>query len=435
DDSLHLDVDYLIANWKDNSSIQTKFHTDLLNIGFRLKRNYFTINATEKVEFDMTIPKDLIDFAWNGNAQFLGEEANVGINTNLIHYREYGITWMRELSPKLKGGIKAKYLYGMENVHTEKADVSIYTDEDDFSLTATSDVIIHTSGLNDDSFENIDPVEYAIGKGNQGFAADFGASYKFNSKWLFNLSVIDLGYISWKADNSSYTTQSDNATFTFSGIDIDEYINGDGTLEQLSEDLVDSLSAAFELDTIHQNYTTMLNPKVYLGANYQLNNNFSVNALGQLEKVGDLYKPAGSVAVNAKVSNVLTASAAWSYFNNQMNNFGAGFSVQMGPVQWHLTSDNIMSVFKPTDAHSISVRTGINIVIGRPKKDKDFDGIANNEDKCPKYYGLAEFGGCPDTDDDGIQDSEDACPKVSGVREYHGCPAPEAEETSQLQIY
>ena len=224
DDSLYLDVDYLLANWKDNASIQTKFHTDLFNIGFRITRNYFTINATEKLEFDITLPRDLIGLAWNGNADYLGKSANVGINANMIHYREYGITWMREITTKLKGGLKVKYLYGMENIYSEKSNVSIYTDEDDFSLSATSDLLIHTSGLGDDSFENIDIVDYLIGKGNQGFAADIGFSYKLNSKWLFNFSAVDLGYINWKDDNSSYSTNQDNASFTFSGIGTDRSV-------------------------------------------------------------------------------------------------------------------------------------------------------------------------------------------------------------------
>lgn len=428
DDSLYLDVDYLIDNWKDNSVIQTKFHFDILNIGFRLKRNYFTINATEKVEFDLTIPRDLIDLAWNGNAQFIGKPANIGINTNMMHYREYGFTWSRELSSKLRGGIKLKYLYGMENVYTEKSKVSIYTDEDDYSLSANASVLIHTSGLNDDSFENLNIIEYLTGKGNTGFGADIGFSYKHNSKWLFNLSAVDLGYISWKSDNSSYTTDEQNANWSFSGIDLNEYINGDKSLDDLVGDLVDSLENSLTIDTLEQTYNTTLNPKLYIGANYQLNQMFGLNALAQIEQVGYHYKPAGSLALTAKVSNVVTASAAWSYFNNQYNNVGAGVSLHIGPVQWHLTSDNLLAVIKPTEAHSASIRTGLNIIIGRPKKDRDFDGVANKLDKCPKDYGLVEFDGCPDSDDDGIQDSEDVCPDIAGVAQYHGCPVPENTE-------
>jgi OmpA-OmpF porin, OOP family len=55
-------------------------------------------------------------------------------------------------------------------------------------------------------------------------------------------------------------------------------------------------------------------------------------------------------------------------------------------------------------------------------KDRDDDGIIDNEDACPDVPGLAAFQGCPDTDLDGIQDSADACPNDAGTPEMNGCP-------------
>jgi OmpA-OmpF porin, OOP family len=54
------------------------------------------------------------------------------------------------------------------------------------------------------------------------------------------------------------------------------------------------------------------------------------------------------------------------------------------------------------------------------KKDTDNDGISDKNDKCPTFFGLAKFAGCPDTDLDGVIDSEDACPTVAGL--LNGCP-------------
>lgn len=55
-------------------------------------------------------------------------------------------------------------------------------------------------------------------------------------------------------------------------------------------------------------------------------------------------------------------------------------------------------------------------------KDKDGDGIADKDDKCPDVKGLATFNGCPDTDNDGIPDSEDKCPGEAGFLSNAGCP-------------
>ncbi|MDO5656129.1 MAG: OmpA family protein [Flavobacteriaceae bacterium] len=55
-------------------------------------------------------------------------------------------------------------------------------------------------------------------------------------------------------------------------------------------------------------------------------------------------------------------------------------------------------------------------------KDRDKDGIPDDEDECPDTWGLKEFNGCPDSDGDGIRDLDDACPDVPGLPEFDGCP-------------
>lgn len=54
--------------------------------------------------------------------------------------------------------------------------------------------------------------------------------------------------------------------------------------------------------------------------------------------------------------------------------------------------------------------------------DRDGDGIADRDDRCPGSPGAHEHAGCPDTDRDGVVDARDACPDTSGLAQYHGCP-------------
>jgi len=55
-------------------------------------------------------------------------------------------------------------------------------------------------------------------------------------------------------------------------------------------------------------------------------------------------------------------------------------------------------------------------------KDRDKDGVADIDDKCPDVPGLKELNGCPDTDGDGITDAIDLCPLVPGLAAFAGCP-------------
>lgn len=59
--------------------------------------------------------------------------------------------------------------------------------------------------------------------------------------------------------------------------------------------------------------------------------------------------------------------------------------------------------------------------------DKDGDGIADADDKCPDVAGLASLQGCPDRDADGIADGDDKCPDIAGVARYKGCPIPDTD--------
>jgi outer membrane protein OmpA-like peptidoglycan-associated protein len=55
-------------------------------------------------------------------------------------------------------------------------------------------------------------------------------------------------------------------------------------------------------------------------------------------------------------------------------------------------------------------------------KDRDGDGIIDDEDACPDTPGPVEFRGCPDRDGDQLPDNIDECPDTPGPKENKGCP-------------
>lgn len=55
-------------------------------------------------------------------------------------------------------------------------------------------------------------------------------------------------------------------------------------------------------------------------------------------------------------------------------------------------------------------------------KDKDKDGVFDDEDLCPDISGDKNAQGCPDFDKDGIPDKFDLCPHLFGNANAQGCP-------------
>jgi outer membrane protein OmpA-like peptidoglycan-associated protein len=60
-----------------------------------------------------------------------------------------------------------------------------------------------------------------------------------------------------------------------------------------------------------------------------------------------------------------------------------------------------------------------------PVRDRDGDGVPDDDDLCPDERGPAELDGCPDDDGDEIPNREDKCPKLPGPPENDGCPLPQ----------
>ena len=64
------------------------------------------------------------------------------------------------------------------------------------------------------------------------------------------------------------------------------------------------------------------------------------------------------------------------------------------------------------------------VLVIKPPKDRDNDGVPDDKDKCPDTWGVEAEKGCPepDTDNDGLPDREDHCPQEPGPASNNGCP-------------
>ena len=86
---------------------------------------------------------------------------------------------------------------------------------------------------------------------------------------------------------------------------------------------------------------------------------------------------------------------------------------------------NLQTAYHPTmksESTENYFQHALGITIKFGKQDRDNDGVADKDDKCPDVAGKLELNGCPDADGDGITDAEDSCPDVFGLKEFNGCP-------------
>ena len=422
DDSLYLDYDNMLTKLTDKNYISLAYQPDLLSFGFRMKeKNYISFTITEKVQFRFRYPKSFMEFLWKGNGGLLGEEVKFNFGVDFTHYREYGIGYTRIVNDKLTLGGKLKYLYGMENVYTEKSDISLTTDPTTFDITAKANVAIHTSGLENDTAFNA--TNYMFKKKNQGIGIDLGGVYKINDKLSLSASIIDLGFIKWKSSNTNYTSKNSDASFTYRGIEFNDFFTKDTTKNPI-DIIVDSLSEIFKIEKTHTNYTTKLSSQIYLGGNYFITKKSNIGVLFYSQLFDKKIHPGTALSYNQRVGRWLNVSASYSIYNRSYNNIGLGLALNGGPVQLYVVSDNILGAFLPQNTKNLHLHFGINLTLGRriQSNDKDKDGIPDKTDLCIDVPGVLEFSGCPDKDGDHVPDKEDECPDDAGLALNKGCP-------------
>jgi len=427
-----------------NMGLSTTF--DPLLIGFAIKKNYFSIGYQITLDLLGSPPKDLLGLT-QGSTFFqnsLNRQIDLGnIDLNTTAYSALHIGYTREINKKLSIGIRLKYLMGIYNVNIDKSTLKLATNEDSLYIKAAFKANIagvDDIRLNDYNLANLvyktlnngqpipngqnynfsnDLFSFFQKRGvisGTGWGIDIGVNYKFNQHWSVSGSVIDLGYINWNKNNRTY--EMPETEFNYKGVFIKDINTNEDQFKKLQDSLVTKVFVPKESTN---SYTTYTNAKLYLGGQYAINynntfdmvlfNNFGVND----------FNPALSLAFTKKLWSFVDFRASGTYYNKTFNNAGLGFSLNLGPFQTYLFSDNLLAVAQYDEAKFINVRTGINWNFGR-NNDKDGDGTPNKKDKCRGKYGTIELNGCPDKDKDGVSDDTDKCIDTPGKPCTNGCP-------------
>ena len=421
------DVDNAISKMKSENFFILNGSTDLIFLGFKKGDNFFSFNVTEKIDFTFNYPKDLIIMAMEGNGNnLLGKRASFdGLGFDFTHWREYAVHWVHDVHHKFSYGARLKYLYGMENFTTDVSYMGITTDQNTHALTFDMNFDFRTSGLplvlidgdsllpaigaidmNDSAMmyqsglDGANINNYLFNRNNQGLGLDFGFNYHVNDKFLLEFSVLDFGFINW----NSYTANTELAAwdYTYDGIGNPISIFGDGTsVDFLNDVLEDSIEESvlnnYQYST--PSYSTSLRTKIYASMEYIVDHNNFVSLSFYSSFVRKRWRRGLGVAYNYHLGNFLSATASYSIYNRSYSNLGAGLTLNLGPVEIYMLTDNVLAfgVLNPQqnlsssgDAFNVETKKvrngqfhfGINLTFGREKSEKPGDEEDNNRAKA-----------------------------------------------------
>lgn len=366
DDSLVINPALAVNKMAEVNNINIESYNEIFAFGIRLGKNYISFNATNRFNARFTYPKELFQFAVEGNGTRLNERIALdGLRIDALSYIEYALGFNRTLTDKFTVGGKLKLLSGIANINTKRSELGLFTDSTSYSITIDGAAEVRTSNvahLYDSNYARVNMVSSAFNFRNTGVAIDLGAHYQLNDKLSITASLLDLGTIRWKSSIANYQTNEFN--YTFKGVDFNKVITDSLSL---AEGFSDTLKEVFRQEINTDNYSTALMTRFYIGGNFQLNKFVGAGALLYNEIFANKFSSAISVNGNVKVKNWIKATVNYTIVGRSANNIGVGFILKGGPTQFTFMTDNINAAINPAKAKYAQFLFGVSIVIGEKK--------------------------------------------------------------------
>jgi outer membrane protein W len=363
--------------------------SSLVSLGFRTGAGFFSLDISTRVDGDLHIPGDLAHLALEGTEE--GRTYHLdGIGANLSGFEEVSLGWSYDLGDRIQIGARGKLLFGIGNLTTSESQLAVTTSEAAWNIRSNmlfkaslgfAEVVYDEEGMIEDiivdeKLQDLNAYElarYAFNKNNMGAALDLGVNYRPGDRWLLSASLLDLGWIKWK-DNvheGNYELDYDYTSVEVNPFDLIDDANVDTFADSVLTALGDTLLSGLDLSP-GQAYSTRLNTKLYLGASFYVTPNINFGLLSRTDFLRNAVVEQVTASANFSAGRILGFTLSYSYINSYFKNLGAGISLNAGPFNLYVVSDNALNaVFWPQEAVSTNLWFGMNLVFGyRQKMDR-----------------------------------------------------------------
>jgi hypothetical protein len=191
---------------------------------------------------------------------------------------------------------------------------------------------------------------------NPGIGLDLGFIYRYSDRMTLSGSLLDLGMVFYRSNLTNYSLEGDLSYYGPFG--------SGGLNEGQLWSVFDAMNQQMNEEVTHNAYTYFLDPKLYLGAAYKLNQRFDLNFLLYNRLLPRKLQTGATVSLLTRPTEKLEASISWSYINRSAANLGFGVSYGDKPMQVYLVSDNLLGFVLPLNTKNVNIRAGINLYFG-----------------------------------------------------------------------
>ena len=332
------------------------FDVGTIELSFRVDSTLY-INAGHRIEGDIFafISRDMVNLALDGNAPYIGQTLELAPDFRTNIYSSLYLGFAKKLG-NIDIGARMSYLSGLQNFSVESSQLNVTTSDEFYQLQFDNDFRFNSSGgIVYNSLDDIESdFEGASFGANSGIAFDLGLVIRLTDNLTVSASAIDLGSITWSDDPQNF---SSTGSFEYDGVNIEDFIDDDVEIE-----LTDSLKNLLNIVETNNEYSTSIAARYLLGAEYVLNNKFRFGGVVSLRDIHDTQTYSLGLNASARLTSFWDLGIIYSTRPSNTFNLGLHTSLNLGPIQFLLASDNIfgLDISESTSAH---FRTGLAVRI------------------------------------------------------------------------
>lgn len=346
---------------------------NLLGFGFRLNQNYFTFGLSEHANFNLNVPKDLFNLILKGTPDTINTNSfNLkSLGSDETAYLETAFGYARQVTDRLSVGGRVKLLFGQLHADASFSQFELnvnrqiiqMTGNGTARITAPFEIAQNSDGTPD--FSNT--TKHGWGKiVGFGMGFDLGMNYAVMDNFHISAALTDIGFIHWR--KSSWEAQMIN-NVSFSGMNVT--LNSNNT--SFGQQLADSVKNAFIYTKDGIGYTTALEGRFRLGAEYGLfDNKMAFGMLWQNSFGGPLSYDELTLSANFRPVYWFNGALSYSFLNGDMGTIGLGLNLIAGPLNFILSSDYVPLYFSkdgyPIKSKYMNFQLGIALTFGHKTK-------------------------------------------------------------------
>lgn len=340
----------LAATARPSNHLHTLARAELLSFGWRQGRHYIGFSVSEVGEVMANAPKALFDFLYDYEQYFENGSDSYDLRdlyAQAVYYRPYTFTYAVDVEPRWTLGWQASYLTGIASLTARESSLRVEqpaSTPTGFDLKGTVDV--QYAGLFAIDSTDHTLSDYLLQPGNHGFSVGFGTRFSTLDDHLeFSLAATQLGMIYW-SENPREIAPDNNA------------------IE--SADDLNAIADAFWTPRLHPShaYRQMLVPSLLFSSTYFFQDETAIGLVFQSRPMNQRLNPTVGLNVSTRLKKWLGVSTGYNY-SADAHHIGLGLSINPGPIQLYLVSDNISSLFFPESAYKLHAHAGLNITIGK----------------------------------------------------------------------